>query len=56
MKRKINVVPVEQLSVTQYAKRVGVSRQWVLYQISRDQLPHNVTAVKIGEAWVLNIQ
>lgn len=44
-----------ELSVTQYAKRLGVTRQAVLSQISQNRLAPNVVAKKIGTTWVLTI-
>lgn len=46
---------MEKLSVTQYADRVGLTRQAVLAQIREDRLPENVSATKIGTTYVLQI-
>jgi len=43
-----------QLSVTQYAKRLGKTRQAVLKQIKEKRLPKGVSAKKIGNAWVIH--
>ncbi len=39
---------MEQLSVTDYAKLLGVTRQAILLQIKEKRLPKNVTVKKIG--------
>ena len=44
---------MQELSVTQYAEQLGVTRQAVLSQIKQDRLPENVSAKKIGNTWVL---
>ena len=44
-----------ELSVTQYAKKIDVTRQAVLYQIKGNRLASNVTAKKIGSTWILTV-
>ena len=45
-----------ELSVTEYAKRLGVTRQAVLLQIKEKRLPKNVTVKKIGSTYLLSVQ
>jgi hypothetical protein len=45
-----------QMSVTQYAKQIGVTRQSILAQISKNRLPSHITANKVGSTWVLTTQ
>ena len=44
-----------ELSVTQYAKKLKVTRQAVLAQIKDSRLAKNVTPKKIGSTWILTI-
>ena len=41
------------LSVTEYAKQLGVTRQAVLLQIKEKRLPKNVKSEKIGNTYSL---
>jgi predicted DNA-binding transcriptional regulator AlpA len=43
-----------ELSVTEYAKRLGITRSAVLLQIKEKRLPKNVTVKKIGNTYLLN--
>jgi len=43
------------LSVTEYAKRIGVTRQAVLLQIKEKRLPKNVKVEKIGNTYTLSV-
>lgn len=45
-----------ELSVTDYAKQLGVTRQAVLLQIKEKRLPKNVTAKKIGNTYLLSVR
>ena len=45
-----------QVSITQYAKDIGQTRQNVWDMIVSGRLPDNVTAEKIGNSWVLTIK
>ncbi len=45
-----------ELSVTQYAIKNNLTRQAVLYQIKDNRLPENVSAKRIGNAWVLEVK
>ena len=47
---------MKELSVTQYAKLLTITRQAVLSQISEGRLASNVTARKVGNTWVLSIK
>ena len=44
-----------ELSVTQYAKQLGLTRQAVLSQINQNRLQSNITAKKVGSTWILII-
>ena len=46
---------MEQLSVTDYAKLLGVTRQAILLQIKEKRLPKNVTVKKIGNTYSLTV-
>jgi len=46
---------MEQLSVTEYAKLLGVTRQAVLWQIKEKRLSEGVTATKVGCNWIVKI-
>ena len=46
---------MEELSVTQYSKRINRTRQAVLTQIKKCQLPVNVKAKKVGATWILEV-
>ena len=43
------------ISVTDYAKQIGVTRQAVLLQIKEKRLPKNVKVEKIGNTYSLNV-
>ena len=45
-----------ELSVTDYAKQLGITRQAVLLQIKEKRLPKNVTAKKIGNTYLLSVR
>lgn len=45
-----------QLSVTEYAKRLGITRQAVLLQIKEKRLAKGVTCKKIGNIYSLSIK
>jgi len=47
---------MKELSVTEYAKKIKLTRQAVLLQISEGRLDENVVAKKIGNNWVLVIK
>lgn len=47
---------MEQLSVTDYAKLLGVTRQAILLQIKEKRLPKNVTVKKIGNTYLLSVR
>lgn len=47
---------MEQLSVTDYAKLLGVTRQAILLQIKENRLPKNVTVKKIGNIYSLSVR
>ena len=47
---------MEQLSVTDYAKLLGVTRQAVLLQIKEKRLPKNVKVKKIGNTYLLSVR
>jgi DNA-binding XRE family transcriptional regulator len=47
---------MEQLSVTDYAKLLGVTRQAILLQIKEKRLPKNVTVKKIGNTYSLSVR
>ena len=44
---------MQTLSVTEYAKRLSITRQAVLLQIKEKRLPKNVTVKKIGNTYSL---
>ena len=44
-----------ELSVTEYAKSLGVTRQAVLLQIKEKRLPKNVKVKKIGNIYSLSV-
>jgi len=44
------------LSVTEYAKHLGVTRQAVLLQIKEKRLPKNVKVEKIGNTYTLSVK
>ena len=44
-----------ELSVTEYAKSLGVTRQAVLLQIKEKRLPNNVKSEKIGNTYSLTV-
>jgi len=44
------------LSVTDYAKQLGITRQAVLLQIKEKRLPKNVTVKKIGNTYSLSVR
>lgn len=44
------------LSVTDYAKRLGITRQAVLLQIKEKRLPKNVKVEKIGNTYSLSVR
>ena len=44
------------LSVTEYAKQLGVTRQAVLLQIKEKRLLKNVKAEKIGNTYSLTVE
>ncbi len=43
------------LSVTEYAKLLGVTRQAVLWQIKYGRLAEGVSATKVGCNWIVKI-
>jgi len=43
------------ISVTEYAKQLGVTRQAVLLQIKEKRLPKNVKVEKIGNTYSLTV-
>jgi hypothetical protein len=45
-----------ELSVTEYANRLDVTRSAVLLQIKEKRLPKNVTVKKIGNTYSLNVR
>ena len=45
-----------ELSVTEYAKSLGVTRQAILLQIKEKRLPKNVTVKKIGNTYSLSVR
>ena len=47
---------MEVLSVTEYAKLLGVTRQAILLQIKEKRLPKNVTVKKIGNTYSLTVR
>jgi hypothetical protein len=47
---------MEQLSVTDYAKLLGVTRQAILLQIKENRLPKNVKVKKIGNTYSLTVR
>ena len=47
---------MEQLSVTDYAKQLDITRQAVLLQIKEKRLPKNVTVHKIGNTYLLKVR
>ena len=44
------------LSVTEYAKTIGKTRQAVLIQIKQNRLAKGVTAKKIGNTYFLEVE
>ena len=44
------------LSVTEYAKSLGVTRQAILLQIKEKRLPKNVTIEKVGNTYSLSVR
>lgn len=46
---------VKELSVTQYANKLGLTRQAILSQINNNRLPKNVVAKKVGNSWIINL-
>lgn len=44
-----------ELSVTQYAKQLDLTRQAVLAQIKENRLPDNVVCRKVGSVWILSV-
>lgn len=51
----MKTLTITELSVTQYAKQIGLTRQAVLAQIADNRLSKNVKAKKIGNNWIINI-
>ena len=47
---------METLSVTEYAKRLGVTRSAVLLQIKEKRLAKGVTCKKIGNTYSLSVR
>ena len=45
-----------ELSVTEYAKRLNITRSAVLLQIKEKRLPKNVTVKKIGNTYSLSVR
>ena len=45
-----------EMSITQYAEKMGVTRQAILLQIHEGRLPVNVKARQVGHAWVLEVK
>lgn len=46
---------MKELSVTEYAKLLDMTRQGVLSQIKQGRLPENVSSKRIGNAWILEL-
>jgi hypothetical protein len=46
---------MKQLSVTEYAKTIGLTRQAVLVQIWQNRLPDGIIATKIGTTYIITI-
>lgn len=44
---------MNELSVTEYAKQLGLTRQAVLSQINENRLPDNVSARMVGKTWII---
>lgn len=42
-------------SVTEYAEKLGISRQAVLKKIKLERLPANVEAEKIGSTYIISV-
>lgn len=42
-----------QLSVSQYAANIRLTRQAVLWQIKNNKLPKGVKAEKLGNVWII---
>ena len=47
---------MQQLSVTEYANKLNITRSAVLLQIKDKRLPKNVSAKKIGNTWAITIK
>lgn len=47
---------MDNISVTEYAKQLGITRQAVLLQIKEKRLPKNVTVHKIGNTYLLKVR
>lgn len=45
-----------QLTVSQYAANIRLTRQAVLWQIKNNKLPKGVTAEKVGSVWIIKIK
>lgn len=45
-----------ELSVTEYAKRLNITRSAVLLQIKEKRLPKNITVKKIGNTYSLSVR
>lgn len=45
-----------QLSVTEYAKRLGITRQAVIAQINGKRLPKGVKAERIGHNYIITVR
>jgi biotin operon repressor len=43
------------LTVTQYAKKLGISRQAVLKQIRLGKLPQGLKAEKVGSTYIIQL-
>lgn len=43
----------QQLSASQYASKLGLTRQAVLWRIKNNKLPKGVTAEKVGSVWII---
>ena len=44
---------MKELSVTEYAAKLNITRQAVLLQIKEGRLAKNVTSKKVGATWVI---
>ena len=51
-----NKLQMKTLSVTEYAKSLGVTRQAVLLQIKEKRLAKGVTCKKIGNTYSLSVR